>query len=47
MLLARLVTGRYGDRYIDDRYSTSYAASTKPSWFVRLVAAVFGRKLPA
>jgi hypothetical protein len=48
MLLARLVTARSGDdRSIDDRYAPGSTASWKPVWFVRLIAAIFGRRSPA
>jgi len=46
MLLARLVTGRYGSRSIDEQM-TSSNPSPRPGWLHRIVAAVFGRKSPA
>jgi hypothetical protein len=46
MLLARLVTGRYGYRTIDEEIN-NYPQSAKPNWVLRLVTAIFGRKSPA
>jgi hypothetical protein len=46
MLLARLVTGRYGNRTTDEEIGSS-TANSRPGWVHRLVAAVFGRKSPA
>ncbi len=43
MLLARLVTGRYG--YLgEDQPRPSLAPAAEHSWLARLVAAVFPRK---
>jgi len=46
MLLARLVTGRYGNRSIDEQVNSS-TQSSRPGWVHRLVAMVLGRKSPA
>ena len=46
MLLARLVTGRYGYRTIDEQIN-NYPQSAKPNWVLRLVAALFGRRSAA
>jgi hypothetical protein len=46
MLLARLVTGRYGHRTIDEQVNSS-PESARPNWVLRVLAAVLGRKSPA
>ena len=45
MLLARLVTGRYGYVPSDER-NTVAAAPTGRSWLSRLISAVFLKKNP-
>ena len=47
MLLARLVTGRYGNRTTDEQFAAGQGANSRPGWVSRLVAAVLGRKSPA
>ena len=47
MLLARLVTGRYGNRSMDYQGSGNSSAETKAGWLSRLFGTILGRKSAA
>jgi len=44
MLLARLVTGRYGYDTGEERPSAGIGSSSRHGWLARLMSAIFPRK---